>query len=146
VPGDPSTGADTANLFYDNTFYYGNAQVLVSEFNSSDGIARNQPHDIRTDQPKTNNPQFVNFDVDKYDFSTSQFKWPVSVDNMPDDMRFTAGHDFHLKPTSPAINKGKTDFSPLRAVKVLGGDFGATITPPGKDLGAYQTDGTGNQH
>ncbi|WEK19425.1 MAG: hypothetical protein P0Y49_21865 [Candidatus Pedobacter colombiensis] len=76
-----------------------------------------------------------------------------------------AGADFHLRAGSPAIGAGvypggtgKNAF-PSKATaplliqygfpqKKLSTDpvFGATITPPNKDLGAFPTDGTGNQH
>jgi hypothetical protein len=47
--------------------------------------------------------------------------------------------------TSPALNKGKVDLTPINAVTATG-TLGTTISPPGKDIGAYQNDGTGNQH
>jgi len=44
------------------------------------------------------------------------------------------------------VGKGYTGFSPYAVVK-LDKTFGVTeITPPGKDIGAYQTNGTGNKH
>gem|GEM_PF-6910209 len=49
-----------------------------------------------------------------------------------------------FKASSPGHNKSKTDFSPMVAVKTTG-SFGEKITAPGSDIGAYQTDGSGNQ-
>jgi len=55
-----------------------------------------------------------------------------------------------LQSGSPAIGKGTTDASkvaPITAGIPVDPNFGATqITAPGKDMGCYQTDGTGNQH
>jgi len=75
------------------------------------------------------------------------------------------GADFHLNTGSPAIGAGvyaagtganampKKSNAPKLVEygfpqnKVpIGGIFGATITPPNKDLGAFPTDNTGNQH
>ncbi len=76
-----------------------------------------------------------------------------------------AGADFHLKAGSPAIGAGvypggtgkNAMPSKPSAPKLVqygipmkniptSGIYGATITPPNKDLGAFPTDGTGNQH
>jgi hypothetical protein len=51
-----------------------------------------------------------------------------------------------LKPNSPCIGAGFTGFSP-RADVIQDLRLGATeITPPGKDIGCYQSNGRGNQH
>ncbi len=76
-----------------------------------------------------------------------------------------AGADFHLKSGSPAIGAGVfpggsgKNALPVKstAPKLVqygfpmknirsGGIYGANITPPNKDLGAFPTDGSGNQH
>ena len=78
-----------------------------------------------------NNPMFKNYPLPNVNFRTQ-----ASID----------GYDFHLQSGSPAIGKGYTGFSPITNVPV-DPNFGSSgITPPGKDLGCYQTDGTGNQH
>jgi hypothetical protein len=59
---------------------------------------------------------------------------------------YVGGYDFHLKSGSSAIGKGYTNFSPYGVVKV-DPIFGVTeVTAPGKDIGAFQTNGSGNQH
>ncbi len=78
-----------------------------------------------------NNPKFVNF--------------PLPEAATPGSIAYASGYDFHLVSGSPAIGKGFTGFQPIASVP-QGGDYGATITPPGTDIGAYQSNGSGNQH
>jgi hypothetical protein len=55
-------------------------------------------------------------------------------------------YNFALKATSPCIGVGFTGFSP-RADVPVDLKYGATeITPPGRDIGAYQSNGRGNQY
>jgi hypothetical protein len=78
-----------------------------------------------------NNPQFVNYPLPNMNFQTQ-----ASVD----------GYDFHLKTGSPALGKGNTSFTIPVNVPV-DANFGATAAvKPGKDIGCYQADGSGNQH
>jgi hypothetical protein len=91
-----------------------------------------------------NDPQFVNF--------------PVKQNRPLGSVAFVKGFDFHLKSSSPAIGKGFTGFAPLANGVSAGGTpvvynvkvdakYGATeITPPGSDIGCYQSNGSGNQH
>ncbi|MBS1669650.1 MAG: hypothetical protein JST58_19935 [Bacteroidetes bacterium] len=129
--------ADTANIKYGNTYNYGDNLDITQQFLPSGYITQQQASDINggnASLPSSNNPQFVNFPL------------PVSQ-----GYNFLAGSyqgvfDFHLKTNSPAIGKGYTGFSPYALVK-LDPVFGASeITKPGKDIGCFQTDGTGNQH
>lgn len=54
--------------------------------------------------------------------------------------------DFRLQPTSPLIGKGYTGIQPLLVVP-LDLVYGASeVTPPGADLGCFQSNGKGNQH
>ena len=70
----------------------------------------------------------------------------LPITGKPQDISYATGFDFHLQSTSPALGKGFTGFTPLAVVPVSA-NFGASIiTPPNKDLGAYPSDGTGNQH
>ena len=140
-----TSDADTLHTSYGNTFYYANATALVSQFNATTGIARTQASDVRVDTAKRNNPQFVGYDVDQFDFST--ITPPVTVASMlaTPALILQGSSNFNLKSTSPAIGKGKTNFAPMNAVTIVGA-FAPIIPGPGKDLGAYQIDGTGNQH
>ncbi len=78
-----------------------------------------------------NNPNFKNF--------------PLPESATPASIAYAAGFDFHLQAGSPAIGKGYTSFSPIASVP-QGGYFGANITAPGADIGAYQSNGSGNAH
>ncbi|MEI6408850.1 MAG: hypothetical protein WCR52_05680 [Bacteroidota bacterium] len=78
-----------------------------------------------------NDPLFVNYPLPNLNYQTQ-----ASID----------GFDFHLKSSSPAIGKGYQGFAPLTLVPV-DPNFGSSgITGPGKDLGCYQADGSGNKH
>ena len=83
-----------------------------------------------------NNPQFKNFPL------------PVSGAGFQNlsDIACTGSFDFHLAANSPCIGHGYTNFSPIRATKVTKAPFAAIVTAPGNDIGAYQTNGSGNQH
>jgi len=80
-----------------------------------------------------NNPMFVNYPLPNLNFANQ-----ASVD----------GFNFHLQPGSPAAGKGTTTaFSPITSGIPISDNFGSSgITPPGKDIGCFQLDGTGNHH
>ena len=81
-----------------------------------------------------NNPMFVNFPLPQ---TSGNWITQASVD----------GYDFHLQSGSPAVGKATQSFQPITAGIKIDPNFGATSIPgPGKDIGCYQTDGTGNQH
>jgi len=82
-----------------------------------------------------NNPMFVNFPLPE---ASGAWVTQCSVD----------GFNFHLQSGSPAIGVGTTTaFSAITAGIPIDPNFGSSgITPPGKDMGCYQTDGSGNQH
>jgi hypothetical protein len=81
-----------------------------------------------------NNPQFINAPV------------PLPSGLKLADIAVVGNYNFSLKPTSPCINAGYTGFSP-RADVPVDLKYGATeITPPGRDIGCYQSNGRGNQH
>jgi hypothetical protein len=142
--------ADTANLFYGYNLYYGDADSVVNQFYPVSYISKPQQTDIPN--PLTylptgynlgqvysapslihaNNPGFV--------------KYALPAQGQFSDISYASGFDFRLQTNSPAIGKGFTGFSPLATVH-LDPTYGATeITPPGKDIGAYLSNGIGNQH
>jgi hypothetical protein len=60
------------------------------------------------------------------------------------------GYNFHLQAGSPAAGKGTTNANlvkPITANIPVDPIFGSSeITLPGKDMGCYQLDGSGNHH
>jgi len=82
-----------------------------------------------------NNPLFVNYPLP---VANSFWITQASVD----------GFNFRLQASSPAAGKGTTTaFTPITAGIPVDANFGSSgITPPGKDMGCYQLNGTGNQH
>ena len=142
--------ADTAHIRYGYTFNYGDSANIVNQFYPQSYITIPQPTDIPLPStflpvPYTlgevynapaligaNNPVFVNF--------------PLPATEGVMNIAYVTGFNFNLKPGSPALGKGYLGFSPLSLVPV-DPIYGATaITPPGKDLGCYQQDGSGNLH
>lgn len=82
-----------------------------------------------------NNPMFSNFPLPAV---AGSWITQCSVD----------GYNFRLQNGSPAIGKGTTTaFQPITTNIPLDANFGSSgITPPGKDIGCYQSNGSGNQH
>jgi hypothetical protein len=82
-----------------------------------------------------NNPMFVNYPLP---VAANFWITQCSIDS----------YNFHLQAGSPAIGAGTTTaVSPITAGIPLNPNFGSSgITPPGKDIGCYQSNGTGNQH
>jgi len=82
-----------------------------------------------------NNPMFANFPLPQ---AAGAWVTQCSVD----------AFNFHLQAGSPAIGKGTTTaVAPITQGIPVDPNFGSSgITLPGKDIGAYQTDGSGNQH
>jgi hypothetical protein len=129
--------ADTANIKYGNTYNYGDNASITSQFLPAGYITMQQPSDVNGGNatvPGSNNPMFVNYSL------------PVMSGFNPITADYVGNYDFHLKATSPAVNKGNTAFVPYSSVK-SDPVYGVTeITPPGKDIGAFQQNQTGNHH
>ncbi|MEI6265484.1 MAG: hypothetical protein WCP74_10270 [Sphingobacteriia bacterium] len=149
--------ADTANIKYGYNWYYADSISVASQFIPSLSVstAISQPQETDIPKPSTylptgwkvgdvytapasvlgaNNPQFINAPV------------PLPAGLLLKDISVVGNYNFALKPTSPCINAGFIGFAP-RADVPVSLKYGATeITPPGKDIGAYQSNGRGNQH
>jgi hypothetical protein len=149
--------ADTANIRYGYNWYYADSINVASQFIPSLSVstAISQPQETDIPKPSTylpqgwkvgdaytaptnilgaNNPQFLNAPV------------PMPAGLLLRDIAVVGNFNFALKPTSPCIGAGFTGFS-ARADIPVDARYGATeITPPGKDIGAYQSNGRGNQH
>ncbi|MBW4888217.1 right-handed parallel beta-helix repeat-containing protein [Mucilaginibacter sp. HMF5004] len=149
--------ADTANLRYGYNFYYADSIAVASQNYPSLSVSTAFPKAPLTDIPSPdsylpagwkagdvytapqsvigiNNPRFVNGPV------------PLPAGVKLKDIATVGSYNFALLPTSPCIGKGYTGFAPRKDVPI-DSKFGATeITPPGRDIGAYQSDRSGNQH
>jgi hypothetical protein len=151
--------ADTANIRYGYNLNYGDSLSVINQFipslSISTAISAPQSTNIPNDfaylregwklgdtaaysSPATligaNNPQFINGPV------------PLPSGYNLRDIAVVGSYNFGLKPTSPCIGAGFTGFSPRGDVPV-DPVYGVTeLTPPGRDLGAYQSNGKGNHH
>jgi hypothetical protein len=82
------------------------------------------------------NPLFVNFPLPANDHGF--YPWQNNT---------IGSYNFHLQPTSPLIGIGTTTLVQPLVVVPIDPVYGATaVTPPGADLGCYQSNGSGNQH
>ena len=149
--------ADTANLRYGYNFYYADSISVASQFIPSLSVstAISQPQETDIPKPSTylptgwsvgavytapasvvgaNNPQFINAPV------------PLPAGLMLRDIAVVGTSNYALKSNSPCIGAGFIGFTP-RADVIVDLRLGATeITPPGKDIGCYQSNGRGKQH
>ncbi|HEY4111579.1 hypothetical protein [Puia sp.] len=129
--------ADTANIRYGYTYNYGDGTDFTTQFLPVGFITVQQASDINggnATTPGANNPRFVNYPL------------PAAPGTNFSAADYVGSFNFRLASGSPAIGKGYTAFSVAAVVK-KDAVFGVTeVTPPGKDLGAYQSDGSGNQH
>ena len=151
----PNPIADIAHLFYGSTFQYADNAAVASEFYPHGYIqvpqttdfpkattflpANYQPGDVYngTALVGLNNPLFVNAPI------------PTPQGHQPMDYSAVQNFNFSLKLNSPCIGVGFTAFKALGSEQnfPINLKYGASeITPPGKDIGAYQINGMGNQH
>jgi len=149
---------DKVNTFYGNNLYYGHFEEMKvsvrGERTFDEKYAESVGGTGRTDQDATGkskiyavedqDPQFVNYHVGR--FASYDLYYPGTATGAQSvDMNMVKGSDFRLKSTSPAIGKGNTDASMALRATTTTGDLAATVTLPGRDIGCYQADGTGNQ-
>ena len=155
VVNDPI--ADTANLTYGNDYQWADSLVIADQFFTFGGVCtKPMPTDIPNpslylpvDFPYTNPPEnaYNGQPVVQYD-NPLFVNYPLPVPgNLPlFSITAVGSYNFRLQPTSPLIGKGNTTITPLTVVPI-DPIYGATeVTPPGADLGCYQSNGTGNQH
>jgi hypothetical protein len=149
--------ADTLNTFYGYNYEYADSLLVANQIYPtnaalSGGWTRPQPTDI---------PDYTGFLPASYKYGDTYDGTPVVQKNNPLFYNFPLPvpnavplygiqavntYDFRLQAASPAIGKGYTGFVPLGAVPV-DPVYGVTeITLPGRDIGAFQFNGTGNQH
>ncbi len=153
--------ADTANIRYGYNYSYADSLSVASQFYPSLAVSTAITVPQATDMPAyasflpagwkvgdtytanpavlgTNNPQFISAPI------------PMPAGAKLSDIVTVGTYNFNLKLTSPYIGKGYTGFSPYgldKGTVPLDPVYGVTeYTLPGKDIGAYQTNGKGNQH
>jgi hypothetical protein len=149
--------ADTANLRYGYNWTYADSPSVANNIYPSMAVSVCITQAMPTDIPNpssflpagwkpgdtytapstvlgTNNPQFISGPI------------PMPAGLKLADISTVGTYNFRLKTGSPCIGKGYTAFAPRTDVPVDPIRGATEITPPGRDLGAYQFDGTGNQH
>lgn len=136
--------ADTLNTTYNNQFFYANDQRLINQFYTADGVGKKKSGDLLSATPKDNNPHFKQFNVDMFDFTT--VTPPLASSAMPLSIVTDSAYDFTLLTSSPAYQKGNAAALKAQRIVPQGGDYGATTQDPNMDMGAFPSDGTGNQH
>ena len=152
--------ADTAHTYYDYQYYYAQNDSIHSQFYPIDGIQVPKPHDVAPAVGQ-GDPKFVNYNVNLIDFNSFNPYWPQADNAQPQYMDLVdadASHqwNFRLQSGSPCIGKGTTTVPadaaaggvqiPMPNNVTVGGDFGADQQGLGGDLGAYESNGSGNQH
>jgi hypothetical protein len=168
--------ADTTNSAYGNNLYYADSASIAGQFMPSSHLAKYNTSDIPLPSSYYTFPNQTHWFVVKgapqavaggtwtngYDGSSLVGKNNPMFANYPlpapvgtatygprlGSMTWQGNSDFHLQTGSPAIGKGYTSFSTVQTPVSLitNPDLAATFTPPNKDLGAFTTDGAGNQH
>jgi hypothetical protein len=119
IKRDPKKPEDSRSKFY-NTFYYGYTQQAVDQFQPSAEIITGIDDIIGT-KAGENDPKFVNY--------------PLSTDLYNAD--FDSKWDFHLQSGSPALNKGKTDFTRHFADGIAVNGITYKSPAPANFIGAY---------
>lgn len=136
--GNPTVpAADTINISYGNTYNYGDNAAITTQFLPVGFTTKQMPADINGGNkttPGSQNPAFLNYPL------------PLAASTDFNNASYVGIFNFRLTAASPAVGKGFQGFTPFGAVRV-DPVFGTTeLTAPGKDIGAYQVGGTGNQH
>jgi len=149
--------ADTANLRYGYNFTYADSASVASNIYPSMAVSVCITQAVATDMPLptsflpagwkpgdvytapgsllgANNPQFINGPV------------PMPAGLNLADISTVGSYNFRLKTSSPCIGKSYTGFAPRGDVPVDPIRGVTELTPPGHDLGAFQLNGSGNQH
>ena len=149
----PHTGDPIAQTAYGYNFFYADSTALANQFvptniaqavvthptpngipNMATFLGANYTFGMQYDGSSLvgkNNPLFVN-----YTLPNPNYKTQASVDS----------YNFRLQASSPAAGKGYTSFTPISNFPI-DPNFGASsVMAPGKDIGCYQLDGSGNQH
>ncbi|MEO6546406.1 MAG: hypothetical protein ABIN94_00340 [Ferruginibacter sp.] len=150
---------DTAYLYknnYGNNFYWADSLSVANQIFPYTPGAVTKP--MQTDIPNPYSYLPTNYfytpcvayngaaAVQAFDPQFYGYPLPVTGGYRLQDITGIGNFKFTLKSTSPCIGKGNTNFSALGVVPV-DAKYGVSYYPaPGKDIGCYQFDGSGNQH
>lgn len=136
----PDDEPDMANMKWGNHFYYGSNEEMVEGFHPINGIiGQNVPGWQNITIPDSdvfggvgeNDPLFVGYDVGK--FSPADYRSVKDVKLVTNLFEM-----FKLKPNSPALSGGTTEFSPIFSEYVVNGK--TYVTPlPSNFIGALGT-------
>jgi len=149
--------ADTANIRYGNNYYWADSLSVANQiYPTNAGLSGGWTVPQASDLPDYTSYLPANYKPgDTYDGTKAIqknnplfFNFPLPVpNNIPlSGIQAVAKYDFRLQGGSPAIGKGYTGLAPLATVPV-DPIYGVTeITLPGTDIGAFQSNGKGNQH
>ena len=147
--------ADTANMTYGNNYQWADSAVIADQFFTF-GTVCTKPEPTDLPYPWSYLPANFNYENPQpYDGTAAVQKlnplfvnYPLPMSQYPLFAITAVGpYNFHLQPTSPLIGKGTTTAVTPYTVVPVDPVYGATeVTPPGTDLGCYQSNGTGNQH
>ncbi|HXC05232.1 MAG TPA: hypothetical protein VNZ86_10805 [Bacteroidia bacterium] len=147
--------ADTANLFYGNNYAYGDSASVMDQIYPVGYVTH--PNCFVVPTPSSTNYVLTNAASGSaaYDASALAGKNNPLFVNFPlpepgithlYDINYIGNYNFRLQAGSPALGKGTTSFSPLNACQVTVPNLKPSQTPPGVDIGCYQSNGNGNVH
>ncbi len=152
-----NTSSTIKQTAYGYNFYYADNAAMAGQF-----VPTNVAQPVVTHPQATDIPNMAAFLGSKYTFGLVYDGSSLVSKNDPMFVNYTLpaaanfwitqasvdNYNFHLQAGSPAAGKGTTSaFSPITAGIPVDANFGSSgITPPGKDIGCYQLDGSGNQH
>ena len=142
---------------YGYNFYYGDNATICGQF-----VPDNRAQAVVTMPQATDIPNMASFLTSSYTFGQTYDGTSLVGKNNPMFVNYPLpaaanswitqcsvdSYNFRLQAGSPAIGKGTaTAFQPITQGIPVDPNFGSSgITAPGKDMGCYQIDGTGNQH
>ncbi len=121
IKRDKGAPEDTRSVI-SNNYYYGYTQAGVDQFQPSTEVVKGT-NDILGTKAGENDPKLVNY--------------PLSTSSM--NAIYDATWDFHLQAGSPALGKGKTDFTRLYSSGLSVNGVTYTSPAPGSYIGAYGT-------
>lgn len=113
-----------AGCEFDNTWYYGQDQAVVTGFQTATSLVVSGAHDMNSTTVGANDPKFVNYDLN----------------NPKANATFNTSWNFHLQAGSPALTAGKTDFTPhflSSGITIDGVEYKSPA--PSAYVGAYGT-------